>query len=530
VIGGHSRIKRLFASPIFLLGLTASLAAFAVQSGELGSSDTAHRLQTAHSFWTSEPPVFPQEYPEFGVHGRDGRLYAWYGIGQSLLLLPSDIVGTYISELPIFEDYGDTDPNVRDIVVSFSTNILVCVLSVLMCCRLLALFGFSVNERVAGALALLLGTTFLPYTQNMLENNYILLLTITGLGFQYEWLLTGRARSLWFGAVALGANLLTRLTTGMDWIGVGVFLLLAAWFMGIRAQELWSRMIAYLKIVLPVYVFFCLMDRLYQFARFGSFFNTYLQVWAAEQRQRNPSLPVKFPFETPFHTGFFGALFSPEKSIFMFDPLLILTILLCVLAWKRFNAPVRAYLIAFGALLLSYLSFYARYTDWAGGTAWGDRYTSTSVQLVAFISVPLLLRYRAHLSPLAWVAGIGLIGISVAVQIASVAFWCPLERYQIDVLGQPMFIVPLRFSNILHYATGHIDRWGLSPGLPAADEWDYVHITTWNILPLLLKRVGVAPRWVVELLTGIWLSAVAALIAVLGHIRRMTRARALDGA
>jgi hypothetical protein len=269
-------MRRLFSNPIFLLGLTAFLAASVVQSGELGSSDTTHRLQTAHSFWTSEPPVFPEEYPEFGIHGRNGKLYAWYGIGQSLLLLPSDIAGTYIAKLPVFDDYDDTDPNIRDIVVSFTTNILVCVLSVLVCYRLLGLLDFSVNERLAGALALLFGTTFLHYTQNIMENNYILLLTLTGLTFQYEWLKTGKTRALLIGSIALGANLLTRLTTGMDWIGVGFFLLLVAWFSNIRGHELWSRFISYAKVVLPVYIFFGLMDRLYQFVRFGSFFNTYM--------------------------------------------------------------------------------------------------------------------------------------------------------------------------------------------------------------------------------------------------------------
>ncbi|MGC1686720.1 MAG: hypothetical protein WA734_13930 [Candidatus Acidiferrales bacterium] len=510
-----SRIRRLFSNPIFLLGLTAFLAAFVVQSGELGSSDTTHRLQTAHSFWTSEPPVFPDEYPEFGIHGRNGRLYAWYGIGQSLLLLPSDIVGTYIAKLPVFDDYDDTDPNVRDIVVSFTTNILVCVLSVLVCYRLLGLLDFSVNERLAGALALLFGTTFLHYTQNMMENNYILLLTLTGLTFQYEWLKTGKTRALLIGSIALGANLLTRLTTGMDWIGVGFFLLLVAWFSNIRGRELWSRFISYAKVVLPVYIFFGLLDRLYQFVRFGSFFNTYMTIVAMEFRQRDPSLPVKYPFETPFHDGFFGALFSPEKSIFTYDPLLILAILICIFGWKRFSPPIRAYLIAFGLLLLAYISFYARYTDWAGDTAWGDRYAASAGQLFAFISVPVLVRYRNSLIRSLWPIGIGLAANSVAVQLASVAFWCPLERYQMEMLDQPTFFVGLRFSNIWNYAVGHIDRWGLSPGLPAADMWDYVHITTLNFLPFVLKRVGVAPHWIVALTMAIWFSALAALFAVL---------------
>jgi len=73
---------------------------------------------------------------------------------------------------------------------------------------------FSLGEAVAGVLALLLATTHLHYTQNMMENNYIFLLTLAGFRYQYEWARTGDRRSLLVGSVAFGLNLLTRLTTG----------------------------------------------------------------------------------------------------------------------------------------------------------------------------------------------------------------------------------------------------------------------------------------------------------------------------
>src|SRR5277367_3013196 len=254
-----ARSGGLLRNPAFVLAAIAFLAAFVVQSGELGSSDTTHRLRATHSFWTSEPPVSPDEYPDFGIHGRGGKLYGWYGLGQSALMLPSDVLGTYIERLPVFAAYQGTDPTVRDIVVGFSTNILVCVLTCLVCFRLLGLFDFSVNQRIAGVLALLFGTTFLHYTQNMMENNYIALLTLSGLTFQYEWLRTGKRWALALGAAASGANLVTRLTTGMDLLAVGLFLLVTAWLTNIRGQELRSRLLAYAKIALPLYAFFGLI-------------------------------------------------------------------------------------------------------------------------------------------------------------------------------------------------------------------------------------------------------------------------------
>ena len=119
-----------------------------------------------------------------------------------------------------------------------------------------------------------------------------------------------------------------------------------------------------------------------------------MTLFAREERQIDPTLPANFPWSSPFHAGFFGALFQPEKSIFLFDPLLLLTILLLVLLWKRLTPGVRAYGISSLLLLLAYISFYARYTYWSGDFAWGDRYVSTTVEFVTLISVPLLLRYR----------------------------------------------------------------------------------------------------------------------------------------
>ena len=153
-----SRLGRCLRDPLFLLCLVAGLLAFVVQSGELGTADTMHRLQATHWLWTSEPQVFPSDYPEFGLHGRGGQLYSWYGIGQSLLMLPADLAGTWIAHWPVFSEYED-DPAVRSIVVSYSTSILVNVLTALIAFRLLRQFRFTVKEAVAGVLALLFCTT-----------------------------------------------------------------------------------------------------------------------------------------------------------------------------------------------------------------------------------------------------------------------------------------------------------------------------------------------------------------------------------
>ena len=225
---------------------------------------------------------------------------------------------------------------------------------------------------------------------------------------------------------------------------------------------LWQRLIAYCKVTAPVYVFFLVLDRAYQFYRFGSFTNTYVTLFARELRQRDPTLPANFPWSTPFHAGFLGALFQPEKSIFLFDPLLVLAIFLLALLWKRLTPEVRAYGATSLLLLLAYISFYARYTYWSGDFAWGDRYVSTAVELVTLVAVPLLMRYRERLGRTIWRAGWVLIVVSLMIQLASLAFWLPLEIYQMETLGHPTFVIALRFKNIFAFALGKMDAWGLN--------------------------------------------------------------------
>jgi hypothetical protein len=512
-----SRLRQSFRRPTFLLALVAGLLSCCVQSGELGTSDTMHRLQTAHSFWMSEPAVFPSEYPEFGVHGRGGKLYDWYGLGQPLLLLPVDIVGTYIEKLPVLAnaDYAGTDPTVRNIFVTYTINGLISVLTALVCFRLLVQLGFNVSQSVAGVLALLFCTTHLHYTQNMMENNYILLLTLAGFTYQHEWLRTGKSRSLMTGSAALGMNLIIRLTTGLDLIAAGIFLLMVLWFERAGKRDFWRRVAGYAKTAPPIYFFFFLIDRCYQFYRFGSWTNTYVHYFTLEHRLQDPTLPAKYPWETPFHVGFLGPLITPEKSIFLFDPLIILTILVVAFGWKRFNPQVKAYVAAASLLVLAYICLYARYTVWSGDFAWGDRYVSSAVELLAFISVPLLLKFRQELGRFIWAAGMFLIAASLIIQLASLAFWLPLEIYQAEDLGHPQWVIWLRFKNIVAFAFGKMDAWGLNTDAMTYDPWDYQHVTTWNFLPFVLRRVGQAPRWVVNMTLVLWYTEIATLLAVL---------------
>jgi hypothetical protein len=90
-----------------------------------------------------------------------------------------------------------------------------------------------------------------------------------------------------------------------------------------------------------------------------------------------------------------------------------------------------------------------------------------------------------------------------------------------ETFGHPTFVIALRMENIVAFAFGKMAAWGLNTHAMTQDPWDYVHITTWNFLPFLLKRAGVAPRWVVHLALVGWSVGLAALASVLWQLRRV---------
>jgi hypothetical protein len=92
-----------------------------------------------------------------------------------------------------------------------------------------------------------------------------------------------------------------------------------------------------------------------------------------------------------------------------------------------------------------------------------------------------------------------------------------------ESFGHPTFVIALRFKNIVAFALGEMDAWGLSTDDMTYDQWDYVHITTWNFLPFLLHRVGAAPAWVVDTAFALWTGALAALGSVLRRLRSALR-------
>jgi hypothetical protein len=150
----------------------------------------------------------------------------------------------------------------------------------------------------------------------------------------------------------------------------------------------------------------------FNYARFGSPFETGYGIATAR-------LVGRGLFDTPFLEGFGGLLVSPGKSVFLFNPILLLAIPGLVILWRRSRPLAITVLAAFAGVVL----FHARYTFWSGDLAWGPRYLASGMGIFVLALTPLMWAGRRRLLT-AFVAA------SVAVQLASVVYGFGLEFFQ----------------------------------------------------------------------------------------------------
>jgi hypothetical protein len=490
------------------LALLAWTVALAVQPGTL-TGDTIRRLHAAHSLWTQGEPTVRMSDPAIlgsggkdtgtvmALFGRGGKLYVWSGVGQSLLMLPADMAATGAARILGFR--GESAYRFRVLVVAYLTFPLLAAATMIVAFRFLRELGFSDDRAVLGCLGLLLASTFFYYCQDQQENSLIFFLSIAGIYQWLVWLRTDSTRALILGAASLGATLLVRITTAVDiaFLIMFVLALLATGPArdGVRGPVL-RRGARFLATTVPVLAVFVGLDRCYHFARFGQWTGNYSDILQRQWSERG-GLPPDWLWGGPFWEGFWGPVVSPSKSVFLFDPLLILLAALVLGSWARVRPAVRFWLGATLGIFVADLVLHARITWWGAEPAWGPRYHQEPIWLLALVAVPLLAEAWSSLGASRKGVATALVAIAGLVQISSVAMHFSLEEAQREygLTGRsrrPLFVVGLRFVNIADRLAGRERPRGLE-AIPDADWRAREAIFVPNLLPFRLAYRG-APK------------------------------------
>jgi hypothetical protein len=426
---------------VIKIALISCLWLTVISSGTLGVIDSELRLQMAHAWWTGTEEV---EIPagakprvrgdiRFGVVGADGRRYISYEQGQSLLMLPGDWLGTQLQQW--FPEIASQQ--LRELAVSLLIFIPLNVAVVIAAFWLLRLLEFG--ERLSGLTALtwLLGTTVLHYAQLHQQNNQVLLCALLGYGGALAYTQRQRPQFAFISGLAAGGAILIRITSAVHALTVFLFLIGCVVYQRRRLQSLVPAIGWWVAGFLP----FSLLGRLLDWQRYGSFWANArmvekIQLTTDSMWEGMPQLPDGFPLLNPPHVGIFSPFFSPAKSIFLYDPLLLPCVILAIFLWRRISPYLQWYIITIAFNLCFHLFAYSRYFFWHGDSAWGARYHVTSVQLLLLPLIALLLQQLLAASGLKKRLMQSLIALTIVIQFASVAMPMDLEIFQAQ-LGMP---------------------------------------------------------------------------------------------
>ncbi|MEA2233157.1 MAG: hypothetical protein QOD83_2973 [Solirubrobacteraceae bacterium] len=125
--------------------------------------------------------------------------------------------------------------------------------------------------------------------------------------------------------------------------------------------------------------------------------------------------PVDPGFTTPLLDGAAGLLFSPEKSIFVFAPAIVLVPWAVVALWRRQRSVVVLVLALFAATF----ALAATWHSWQGGWSWGPRLVLPGVAVVLVLLAPWIAQSTARMRIAAALFAVGFV-VSLAALFAPV--------------------------------------------------------------------------------------------------------------
>lgn len=518
--------------------LIALLWLILVNPGSITNPDTLRRSYMAHAWWTQTEEAVPQDKLEdrLVIHVNN-RNYVPYDLGQSMLMLPGDWLGTKLSQSLNFTDENESQ-QFREAIISFVIFLPINLLAILTSFKLLRYLGYC--EKLAGlsSIVLLLGTTVLFYASFHQQNNQILFFVLASYQTALAYVIQRKKRLAIASGMALGVAFLIRITSILYVVSVLTFLIgcLSSIKVKLLANSLKS-----ILLWMTGFIPFVFLERVLTYYRYGSWMATstslHLQIFSKASKLADPNTIVRGENSSFFFfkllskiklEGLSAPLFSPEKSIFIYDPLLLPCLILGLLCWRFLSPYIRWYIIAGIIGFLLHLYLYSWTAEWLVHRDWGARYHLTSIHLLLVPLLPLIVRgaigqsnNRTNTLKIIF-SSISRIIIVLAIlcQLASISLSPAIETTQQRLNIGSQFRIIQRLNNIF-YMFNYEDR----PHIQMSKvQEQLLWITpeqrmTWNILPFKYQIILGDNSSFKQLLPLLWLIwSLIFILAVIGTI------------
>ena len=372
------RVRAFVFMAVFLLSVYALTFSSSYTSSNVGEGDKKiTALNVLFQFgYAGLDPIYQ------GTGGSGG--YTWHEFGQNFFVLPFFIL------LKPLQTTG---------YPFFFADALLTVLTAILLLKILMAIGYSRAAACLTSLVYGLGTFAWFYAaKGAFKQPAAAFLLLGEFYYMLKYVLNKprKKRYLFAAAVFLGFGIVTKTDLALSVIPLAVLLWNGLGGKPENRKALLKTAAAFFIILIPFAAFYMYYD----YVRFGSVFkNGYY--YSSDIRLKY--LPM----------GVSGFLFSPGKSVFLYCPVLLITIF----SLKDFlrKAPRFLYTAA-GAAVLMYFIIYSAWIDWHGDVCWGPRYL---LLVMPFLIMPVasLFENWGALSRWTKAAALAVLIVSVSVQV-----------------------------------------------------------------------------------------------------------------
>jgi len=440
--------------------LAVLVVAFVFAPATMWGYDSNITMQVAHSMVTEGS--FRVYHDPLAIN----LPYSSYGIGMSLLMAISELLGPRLHQTP-----AQLNTVINPVLLA-----LIALVLWLSARRL----GATSRQAALAALAVALASPLLPYA----TSTFTEVGTALGVAFGILGILYCGDRPFLGGAVA-----------GVGLGVAGLFrpdsFLLVAPVIAIGAVLTAGRKPAAVAGVMTGALPAVAMTAFYNMVRFGS---------PLTMQYQGLELSDSFPY--PFWDGLYGLVISPGRGLVFYAPI----VGVMAIGWKWSWQRSRLLTLVCAALLADRLVFFASWWAWHGGNGWGPRFLVPAMPALLPFVVEILRRVPAWRGLRSWPRAVGVVGVaglfaaSLAVQVVGSTTYMSADAAHTAV-GRRVAQVPRPANtSFLQYATlpAMLDAWGVPfmdwSLFPIKEHTKQLvngqHLTSRYANPLRYKRVG----------------------------------------
>jgi hypothetical protein len=285
------------------------------------------------------------------------KYYSKYGIGWAVLMIPFYIVGTGVAKA-----FSQVNPGFITLFIVCSMGPLLTALLLMFLYRFCLFLQFS--EKIAILTVMISGfSTIIPFYSRGPNVETLDALLILMLVYQiYLFFRDTKEKHLIYAGLTVAFLITTKVYNIVILLPVLTWLVWMSFFRNKEnLAEVIRRLILFLMPIFPFVLLVLFLNDL----RFGSFLNTgYTQVTEI----------------IPIYQGLHGFLFSYGKSIFIYNPVLILA----VISMGRLIKRSEHLATGIGLIFLMYMGFFSFFPFWLSGP-WGTRYLLPIISLIMLV-------------------------------------------------------------------------------------------------------------------------------------------------